>query len=141
MDVIQQLEVALLGSSAAYIINLLSAGLKYAAPTSWPQVVHPLCAFTTTPMSPQPSTIPIVGVTEAPAATATSSSIEGTTPSSHEGPEMPLKCHQILPILIHQLDAILRPLSPSCPSPLDTSTSFPIVVVPEQTVPCHAKPE
>ena len=138
---IQQLEVALLGSSAAYIIDLLSVALKYTAPTSWMHVVHPSCAFTTTPMLPLPSTILIVGVIEAPAKTATSSSIEGTTPSSHEGPEMPLKCHQILPMLIPQPDINSRPLSPSCPSPSDTSTSFPIIVVPELAVPPHAQPE
>ena len=80
--------------------HLLSTGLKHTAPTSQPQVVHPLCASTTTPMLPLPSTVPIVGVTEAPAATAMSSSIEGTTPSSHGGPEMPSKCCQILTLLI-----------------------------------------
>ena len=137
----QQLKVALLGSSAAYIIDLLSAGLKYTAPTSWLQVVHPLCAFTTTPMPSLPSMILILGVTEAPAATATSSSIEETTPSSDKGPETPLKCHQILPTLIPWPDVTSRLLSPSCPSPSDTSTSFPIVVVHELAVPSHAQPE
>ena len=141
VDVIQQLEVALLGSSAAHIINLLSTGLKYTAPTSWLQVVHPLHAFTTTPLSLPPSTIPIMDITDAPAAIATSGSIEGTTSSSHEGQEMPLKCHQILPTPIPQPDITSKPLSPSCPSPSDTSKSFPIVVVPELAVPPHAQPE
>ena len=140
-DAIQQWEVALLGSSAAHIINLLSTGLKYTTSTSWLQVVYPPCAFTTTPILPLPSTILMVGVNDAPAATATSSSIEGTTPSSHKGQEMPSKCHQILPMLIPQPDITSRPLSPSCPSPSDTSTSFPIVAVPELAVPLHAQPE
>ena len=51
------------------------------------------------------------------------------------------KCHWILPMLIPQLDITSRPLSPSCPIPSDTSTSFPIVVVPELAVPPHAQPE
>ena len=81
-----------------------------------------------------------MGVTDAPAAIATSSSREGTTPSSHEGQEMPSKFHWISPMLIPQPDATSRPLSSSHPSPSDTSTSFPIVVVPELAVPLHAQP-
>ena len=111
---------------AAHLIDLLSTGLKYTASTSQLQVVHPLHAFTTTPMSPLLSRIPNVGVTDAPAATAMSSSIEGTTSSSHKGKETPLKCHQISPTLTPQPDITLRPISPSCPSPSDTSTSFPL---------------
>ena len=99
-DAVQQLEVAYWDPQQ--LINLLSTGLKYTPSTSWPQVVHHPHVFTTTPMSPLPSTIPIVVVTEVHAATATSSSIEGTTPSSHEGQEMPSKYHWITPMLIPQ---------------------------------------
>ena len=100
-------------------------------------MVHPPYAFTTTSMLPPPSTFPIVGVTDAPAANAASNSIEGTTPSSHKGQEMQSKWHQILPTLIPRPDITSRLLGPSHPSPSDTSTSFPIVVVSKLAVPPH----
>ena len=88
MDAIQQWEVALLGSAVALLINILSVCLKYTASTSQPQVLHPPCVCTTTPMSPLPPTILIMGVTDAPTAMATSSG-EGTTPLPHGGQETP----------------------------------------------------
>ena len=51
-NAIQQLEVALLGSPAAQILNLLAAGMRQPASTSQGSVVLPLKA--STPMAPPP---------------------------------------------------------------------------------------
>ena len=88
-DTIQQLEVVLLGSPVAHLIDFLSAGLKSTDPTPQPQVVHHPHSSTTIPMSPLPSIILSVGVNDVPSTSrtmVTSSGSERTTP--------PLQHHQ-----------------------------------------------
>ena len=62
-DTMQQLEVALLGSPAAQILDLLSSGWEQAKPASMPSSgqPHPQ-AYTSTPPAPPSSSMPVVGV-------------------------------------------------------------------------------
>ena len=62
-DVIQQLEVALLGSLAAQVIDLLATGGMQPTPASKGNVILPPQAYTSTLMAPPPPTVPIVGIT------------------------------------------------------------------------------
>ena len=61
-DVIQQLEVALLDSPAAQVIDLLAAGEMQLTLASKENVILPTKLYTSTPMAPPPSTVPIVGI-------------------------------------------------------------------------------
>ena len=136
-DVIQQLEVALLGSPADHLIYLLSTGLRNTASTSQLQVVHPPRAFTT----PPPCCLCLLQSQLWVSLMLLLQLLCPVTLSSQEGQEIPSKCHRISPMLISQPDVTSRPLSPSRPSPSDTSTSFPIVVVPEVVIPEEAYPK
>ena len=124
-DAIHQLEVALLGSPAAQLIYMHSTGMRHLASTSQPQGVQPPHVFTTTPMEPPPSTIPIRGITDPPASIATSSSSGVAAPTSQEVQEMTLKHCWISPMLIPQLEVTSRPPSPPHPGPSDKSTNLP----------------
>ena len=62
-DVIQQLEVILLGSPAAQILDLLAAGVMQLASTSKGNVILPPKAYTSTLMAPPLPTAPIIGIT------------------------------------------------------------------------------
>ena len=86
-DAIQQLEVALLGLSMAQLLNVLATGMMHPASTLQHQVIHPPQAYTTTPMVPPPSTIPIAGITNSSMPVVASSSSEITTPVSQETQE------------------------------------------------------
>ena len=61
-DVIQQLEVALLSSAAAQVIDLLVAGGMQLTLVSKGNVILPPKAYTSTLMAPPPPTVPIVGI-------------------------------------------------------------------------------
>ena len=93
-DAIQQLEVALLGSPVAQLLEVLTTGMMYPASTLQQQVIHPPQAYTMTPMVPPPSTISIVGITNSSMPVVASSSSRVTTPASQEIQEIPPKhCH------------------------------------------------
>ena len=63
-DAVQQLEVALLGSPAAEVVDLLSSGLSQprtiTVATAQP---HPQ-TYTATPPAPSPASVPVVGVSK-----------------------------------------------------------------------------
>ena len=59
----QQLEVALLGSPAAQVLDLLAAGMRQPALFSQGSVILPPKVYTSTLMAPPPHTIPIIGIT------------------------------------------------------------------------------
>ena len=64
-NAIQQLEVALLGSPALEIIDLLSSGLAQANPVTiaTSALPHP-CTYTSTFPAPPLASVPVVGVSE-----------------------------------------------------------------------------
>ena len=115
-DTIQQLEVALLGSPGAHLLNLLATRVMQSASASQRQMIHLPQAYTTTLIAPSPSTIPIVGLTNSSLSVvsayssgteATTSVSQGTSPKhccivptsiqSHESFPLP----SVLPLLVH----------------------------------------
>ena len=98
VDAIQQLEVALLGSLAANLLNVLSMSKQHQATPLQSTTVppHPLAASSISPSSPS---VPIVGVTDTAGLAdvrATMNEIPGPKTST-ETEAMPSKCwHMIL---------------------------------------------
>ena len=106
-------------------------------------VILPPKAYTSTPMAPPPSTVPIVGVTSS--LSVASVSVEGSEVTGSDSQEMAPpstavpKCHRIAPTLIQS------PKSPSssssAPSPSSKSATYPTLVVPKLAIPVEAQPE
>ena len=92
-------------------------------------------------MTPPPSTIPIVGITNSSMPVVGSSSSEVTTPASQEIQEIPTKNHQISPTPILQPEVTSMPSSCPHPGPSDKLTTLSIVIVPELAVPPEAQPK
>ena len=130
----QQIKVALLGSPAAGIINLL-AEISLWSPPPMRQTVQPPHVYTSTHLAPPPSTILIVGVTTSMAEnTGDDRADKSTTMVSdpQEAPQnIPKHCH-IVPTLVP---------TPEGPSTSSTSSSCPIVIVPELAITTDACPE
>ena len=63
VEAIQQLEVALLGSPAAHVIDLLLAGWMQMTLASMGTVIHSPQVYTLTPVAPPSAAVPTVGVT------------------------------------------------------------------------------
>ena len=65
VDAIQQLKVALLGSPAVEMIDLLSSGVSQSrtVTVTWTAQPH-LCTYTSTTPAPPPASVPVVGVSE-----------------------------------------------------------------------------
>ena len=59
-DVIQQLEVALLGSPASEITDLLSGGLMQAKPVMLSSAQPHPCTYTSSPPAPPSASVPVV---------------------------------------------------------------------------------
>ena len=62
-DAIQQLEVALLGSPAAQIPDLLSTGVMQLTLALQKPLIHAPQAYTSTLMAPLPTSVPVVFLT------------------------------------------------------------------------------
>ena len=131
-DVMQQLELALLGSPVARLLDVLAMGIQHQTTSSHLTSVplHP-SATSSTPSSL--ASVPIAGITdmERPAeAKASTSNILPPTMSTDVEPVSPKHCW-IIPVPIPTTES----RSSSLPSKL------PVVVVPELAVPVHALPE
>ena len=62
-DAVQQLEVALLGSPAAQVFDLLSGGLMQTKPSTFAAPAQPCPhTYTSTPLAPPPTSVLVVGV-------------------------------------------------------------------------------
>ena len=129
-DVRQQLEVVLLGSPAAGVIDLLLKGLPQ-SPLSLEPTVQLPCVYTSTSSAPPLPAIPIAGFTSSTPEITTD---EGATmvPDPQEAPQNIPKHFCIIPTPIPTLEA---------PSTSSTSSSCPIVVVLELAIPADAYPE
>ena len=112
-EAIQQLKVALLGSPAAHIIDLLMTGSSQFQPTSISTAVHHPQAYTSTPSAPPLTSIPVVAVTSAAPGKATDESA-ATASDPQEVPQSVSKHCNIVPTLI-----------PSSEVPYTSSTSSP----------------
>ena len=143
-DVIQQLEVALLGSPAAQVIDLLAAGGMQLTLASKGNDILPPKAYTSTLMAPPPQTVPIVGVTSSLSIASVSvGGSEATVADFQEvAPSIVIpKCHQIAPTSIQSPESPILSSSSSSPGPSSKSDTYPILVVPELAIPAEAQPE
>ena len=137
-DAIQQLEVALLGSPAAQILDQLAAGVRQLASASQGSVILPPKVFTSTPMAPPPSTIPIVCITSPfPIASVSSG---GSKVTASDSQEVQKHCC-IVPTSIQTPESTSLPSSPPSPGPSNKSTSYPTLIVPELAIPTEAHPK
>ena len=135
-DALQQLEVALLGSPASNVVELLSAGLERIQPMQpCPQ------KYTASPPVSLPVTVPVLGIS-----TDSSPAVEETTKTTEptDAPVTAPQCHHIT--LVPVTSSVLPLSSTSCssssmstqPSPL---ASYPVIVIPELAIPAETYPE
>ena len=136
---IQQLEVAVLGSPTAQVVNLLAHGL---VPSSIVAALAQPCtrAYTSTPLVPPPPSVPIVGVT--------TTSLELAIVSTSGGdklapPKSKLPISDISDDLPHHH---ITPTPIDLSSLVSTTSSasdavLPVVVVSELAIPAEAYPE
>ena len=142
-DAIQQLEVALLVSSADEVINLLSSALSQSRlvtviVTAQP---HP-CTYTSTLPAPPPASVLVVVVSKCsliPAMVTIESNSDEQIPTT---PPKTKVFNIYVPVLKHCCTSTTL-ISLSISTTLSTSsiTSFPVVVIPELVIPAEAYPE
>ena len=130
MDAVQQLEVALLGSPASSLIDMLTDRLQPSTILTTQTVQSPHIN-TTTPMAPPPTYAPMVGLTSSPS-TLTLSVVKTIEP--------PTKCHCMVPTLLPS-STKSSPLPAAPPSPGSSVELFLMVVIPELAIPPEAMPE
>ena len=130
-EAIQQLEVALLGSPAVHVIDLLSAGWTQTKPAMMTTAIWPPQAYTLMPSALPPPAVPIVGVTS-------SAPVEVSAPVE----ESPIpRYHQITPTPIWASEPSILSSSSSSSGLPTKSVSYPTIVVPELTMPVEAYPK
>ena len=130
MDVVQQLEVALLGSQASGLIDILADRLQPSTIPTTPTVQPPHVHTSYPMMAPPPTYVPMVGLTSSPS-TSTLSMVKTTEP--------PTKCHCMVPTLLPP-STKLSPLPATPPSPGPSVEPFAMVVVPKLAIPPEAMP-
>ena len=140
-DAIKQLEVALFGSPASEVTDLLSGGVAQTRPVTAAASAQPCPhTYTSTPPAPPPASVPVVGVTASihiPVVPQLSqclmmmkTTLLKTKISTDSAPIS--KCHQITTTLS----------SPSVPATSSASSiSFPVLVVPKLAISAEAYPE
>ena len=143
-DAIQQLEVTLLGSPTAQILDLLSVGGEQLTPAPKGTVILLPKVYTSTLMAPPPTTVPIAGITGSLAiASVSAGETEVTALESQEAVPsiVVLKCHCIALIPVHTPKSSILPTSSSSQSASSKSPTYPTSVVPELTLPVEAQPK
>ena len=107
-------------------------------------VICPPQTYTRTPVAPPPSEVPIVGVTSSlPVKSVPADGSEAMVSDPQEvTPSVIIpKCCQIAPTPIQSPKSPIPSSSPSLSGPSTKSASYPILVVPELTIPAEAHPE
>ena len=143
-EVIQQLEVALLGSPAADVIDLLVAEWMQMTLASMGSIIHPPQEYTLTPVAPPPPAAPIVGVTIFLSVESLPADGRGVTVLDPQEvtPSIVIPKHcQIAPTPIQSPKSHIPSSSSSSSSPSTKSAPYPIVVVPELTIPAESHPK
>ena len=133
-DTVQQLDVTLLGSPAADVVELLSAGLEQTRPILQTMQPHPQ-TYTSTPLVPIPMAVPILGLS-----TISTSSVDRTT-ESQDVPVMTLKHHHLTPMPITSSAPPLPSTSSPSSSLPSKSASYPVIIIPKMVIPVEAYPE
>ena len=131
-DVIQQLEVALLGSLAAKLLDVLLMSMQHQTAPLQSTTVPP-CPLATSSISPSLPSVAIMGAMDKAGladARATLSEIPAPKPST-ETEAMPSKCQHIIPM----------PISPTTSRSSSLLSQLPILVVPKLVIPAYALPE
>ena len=151
VDVVQQLEVALIGSPTTQVIDLLSGGLMQStASTSvamtstsvTPVQPHPR-SYTSTPPAPPPPSVPVLGISSpTPATVLTMASLSDVV----EPVVLETKEAKISDVILHWCitPTLAGPSSTVSTTSLLASTNIstlPIVVVPELAIPDEAYSE
>ena len=132
-DAIQQLEVVLLGTPAAKVLDALSrATFSQQAYTSFSsKSFPPMMLASTSSTIVVPPQVPIVGVTQVLASEtlpSTETAVRESKPPTSSGPEVtPSKCHKIMPTPI--------------PAKSSSMPNLPTIVVHKLAVLTHALPE
>ena len=137
-DAIQQLEVALLGSPMAQVIDILVGGLIPSSIVAVPAQPHPR-AYTSTPTPPSPTSVLVLGVitiSPRPAMASTSVGDESALPQA-KAPKVSkiVQHHQITPTPVELSSSTIASWSST------EAETLPIVVVPELAVQAEAYPE
>ena len=136
-DAVQQLEVALLGSPAANVVELLSAGLEQTKPIL--QTMQPCPqTYTSFPPAPIPMVVPVLGLS-----TISTPGIEKTekTTESQDVPVIAPKCHHITPTLGTSSAPPLLSTSSSSSSLPSKASSYPVLVIHELAIPVEVYSE
>ena len=140
-DIIQQLEVALLGSPAAQVIDLLSGGWVQTKPV--PTSIHPHSqVYTSTPPAPASTSVPVLGVSSL--ISTESMPHDESLKTATESQDVPMSTpqhHHIIPTPVQLSDSPMPFTSSTSSDPSTKSTSYPVVVVHELTIPAEAYPE
>ena len=139
-DAVQQLEVALLGSLVAQVVDLLSEGLTQAQTSTSAASVQPHPRFfTSTPPTTPPSLVPLVGISS-----SSQGPVSTYTRDVFSLPEMEvaktstdLPPWHIIPTLVESSS----PASTTYSSVSASGTAFPIVVVPELAISAETYPK
>ena len=134
IDVVQQLEVALLGMLMVQVINILASRLASSPWLDTPSQPHPKMYISTSP-SPHPQSVPIMGKSSTipkPTVASTSAAPQAMAPTALEGtdPEVSQHC-KIIP----------TPLEPSSTNTKWSLEIPPMVVVQELLILTEANPE
>ena len=133
-DAMQQMEVALLGSLAAKLLDILLMSMQSTHSTQHQVTPHqpqtlPFHPLASTFISPLPPTISIAGVTDTKEPTddiATSSGLQAPTSPAQKEP-MTSKCWCIIPM----------PIPPTTLMSSSSSSHLPIIVGPELAIPMY----
>ena len=142
-NAIQQLEVALLYSPAAQVIDLLSGGWVQTKPVPTTTSIWPCPqVYTSTLPATALTSVPVLGVSSLISTESMPSDESLTTGMESQDVPMstPKHCH-ITPTPVWSSDSPM-PFTSSTSSDLSTtSASYPVVVVPELAIPAEANPE
>ena len=143
-EAILQLEVALLGSPAAHVIDLLVAGCMQLTLALKGNAICPPWAYTSIPVAPPPPTVPIAGVMSSLPVEAVP--IDGREAMVSDPQEVTPsiispKCCQIALTPIPSPKSPIPSSSSSSPGPSTKSAIYPILVVPELHIPAEAQPK
>ena len=123
-DAIQQLEVTLMGSPAAQIIDLLSGGLAQSSAATTATLLTPVKHhprnYTSTSLAPPPTSVPVEGISKA-IPTSSSGVVEPAAPQPKETMATDsAPCWHITPTPVESSLSTIASLSPPRlkPSPL-----------------------
>ena len=145
-DAVQQMEIVLMGSPMAQVVDLLSEGITQAqASTSTPAIQPCPRLFTATPPAPSPSSVPLAGISSSsqePSITSTSEMVaecdKSSLPETQVAKTSTDSPPQHIIMTLVKSSSLLGTTSLSASPSVST---LPVVVVPELAISVEAYPE